>query len=256
MAAVDLSPAMQPQSISSKHLDQAERKTDSEGVTLGHLAHELNSLLDGSLRSLRLAEDSVAQIAETGSESAGEAAASLRRAHESLAHMARLLDRAMVSGTPELALFDERMSLARQVQEIVDAIRPWADEQGIGVVTDMTPRAASLNSAALGTVILNGLRNAMQACMERPEGGRRVELSIALSTPEQLLILISDTGPGVHEMPETGDAAKAAGHGLGLDLSRRIVASLGGDLSLTTVPFGTGAVLQVRVPVRRLACHA
>jgi signal transduction histidine kinase len=43
------------------------------------------------------------------------------------------------------------------------------------------------------------------------------------------------------------------GHGIGLSVCARIVAMLGGRMRLYNVPFGRGAVLQVELPVQRLA---
>ena len=93
-----------------------------------------------------------------------------------------------------------------------------------------------------------------QACTADGLLMRRVEASIGLSSDRrQLLVLISDTGPGLPgDFPE-GSSDKPGGHGLGLGLCRRIVADMGGEIEVSNIPFGRGAIMQVAVPLGSLA---
>lgn len=169
--------------------------------------------------------------------------------------MARILDRAMERHVPSLNMFKEDQPLATQIQHVLEALGPVIAEHQIQVNVELTPRAAVLPTATLGPVILNGLRNALDACAGSNQSPRRIELSVAVKPKDQLIILICDNGSGVSEECWPGHSTKADGHGLGLGLCRSIVNALDGRMRLMNVPFGTGAILQVTVPVRRLLEH-
>lgn len=233
---------------------------EGAALSIGQLAHELNSLLDGSIRCLALAERALGEhhsrspvSTQTAGDTAEEAAARLKTAQESMRQMARLLQRAMANVRPGMELFSEREPLEKQVRQILELVTPLAEEHRVHLTAEITPKAASIPAATLGAVIHNGLRNAIQACAGDSLIDRRVELSIAITTADELMIVIADTGRGV-DLSEHA-SSKPDGHGYGLELSRQIVTELGGELRLMNVPFGSGAVLQVIVPIRRLMSH-
>jgi len=99
----------------------------------------------------------------------------------------------------------------------------------------------------LAQVLLNLLLNAIDAV---PEGG---EISLSVERQGQgWLVLVADNGPGVAEADREKIftafyTAKAEGTGLGLLISRKIVESLGGTLSVGDRP-GGGAVFTVSLP--------
>jgi signal transduction histidine kinase len=215
-------------------------------VSVGQLAHELNSLLDGSLRSLSLVRESL------GEADASERASRIRSVHETLQQIAQLLSRAMTGQTPKLALFDDPQPLEAKVQQIVEQLTPLTIEHHVQLAVDLTPRCRKLRSGTLGPVILNGLRNAIEACAAWCGRDRRVDLSIAIdSRHEDLVMTIADTGVGLPVNGEVG-TPNPGSHGIGLELSRQIVAGLNGELVLRNIPFGGGAILQVIVPTRSL----
>jgi signal transduction histidine kinase len=152
-------------------------------------------------------------------------------------------------------IFDESEPLQRQIDRIMQTVEPLARQHGVNVLIDLTPRAKSLPALTLGPVILNGLRNAIEACAATDSDERRVELSIFVNQVDQLVILVTDTGCGPQDEdgPKAGASTKPGGHGFGLDLSRRIVHELGGQLRLSSVPFGRGAILQAMIPMQCLS---
>lgn len=91
----------------------------------------------------------------------------------------------------------------------------------------------------LSQVLINLLRNAMQALEETTGGIIRLEASQA---GEKIQIDIKDNGPGIPK--ELLDdifvpffTTKSSGSGIGLSLSRQIIRMHGGELSATSVPF-------------------
>ncbi len=135
--------------------------------------------------------------------------------------------------------------LAGIVGDVIDGERLAVGEADISFAEEvpggMVVRA---DPEQLFRVIANLVRNARQALEARGEGG---EISISgAETPENWLIRVADTGPGLPPkaqehlfMPFHG-AAKKGGSGLGLAIAAELVRGHGGRLSLAeTGPSGT-----------------
>lgn len=91
----------------------------------------------------------------------------------------------------------------------------------------------------LSQVLINLLKNAMQAVAERPE--KRIRLK-AYRQGARLLVEITDNGPGIpsHSLEDIFIpffTTKPNGTGIGLSLSRQIVRLHGGELSVSSQPF-------------------
>jgi signal transduction histidine kinase len=228
-------PARQPPAIS------AHRAGTSE--PLRRLAHELNSLLDGSMRSLRLLRREPGDALLFGRLAAIEGG---------LEEMSKLLASALVAGRDPAP---ERIwSLPRSVQGMLEAeartLGGLADEHGVRVRIDCDAEAATLPAGPLEHLVRNALRNAIEACGSAHAGG---DVCLSATVRSGVLALsIVDDGPGFAEQGRPSRLPTKAGHGLGLDIAEATVARLGGTLSLSNVPFGHGAVLRADVPVASL----
>jgi two-component system NtrC family sensor kinase len=114
-------------------------------------------------------------------------------------------------------------------------------------------RALEGDRARLGQVFLNLLRNAIDACGAAPERAHR----IAVRTCDCVLgvrIEIEDDGPGIPDeiaasifAPFFTTKPQGAGTGLGLYISRRIVAEHGGTLEWLRAGTG-GTIFRVELP--------
>lgn len=108
-------------------------------------------------------------------------------------------------------------------------------------------RAATVDADALGRVVANLVRNAVEASPD-VQLGMRVRL-----LQNRLELLFEDDGPGVAsgvaaQVFEPFVSTKQGGTGLGLALSARVLAYLGGELELLN-PGEPGARFRVRVPI-------
>lgn len=254
-SGVDLSVVDHPLSRASPAGDGAAAERDRSELSVRQLAHELNSLLDGSMRCLGLARRCLTTPDESET-SVDQALNKLQAAQQSLHHMAELLNEAMSTPTADHRLLDRRQPLGLQVQEMLEMLRPRAQELDVDLQVDVSPAAADLPSGPLIAVLLNGLKNAIEACTEIDRRAASVECSISVTAKRELFIVIADTGPGVDRSiqsgVESGKTTKPGGHGIGAALSQQIVVELGGSYRLSNVPFGRGAVLQVRIPLSGL----
>ena len=106
-------------------------------------------------------------------------------------------------------------------------------------------------------VLLNLLRNSLDALEETPPGRREVVIRTGLDPTGEVLITVADSGPGVPEhllprlfMPFA--TSKAHGTGLGLAISRTIVEAHGGKLDYQG-DARRGAAFTVKLPAAQEA---
>jgi PAS domain S-box-containing protein len=115
------------------------------------------------------------------------------------------------------------------------------------------------NAGRLEQVFLNLLLNAVQAFpKDRASGENQIRITLR-STPEQVVIEVSDNGPGI--LPEHlgrifdpffTTKPVGVGTGLGLPICRGIVQTHGGEIEVETKP-GGGACFRVRLPASKQA---
>jgi signal transduction histidine kinase/ActR/RegA family two-component response regulator len=162
-----------------------------------------------------------------------------------------------------------RMELDRStfaVRDVVDdslvQVRERAAQRGITVECDVPREAGQLfaDRRRIRQVILNLLSNAVKFT---PPGGRIIVR--ATNDDGQVLIAVSDTGPGVpvqdreriFESFQQGGRGidRQEGTGLGLTLSRRIVQEHAGRLWLDS-DVGVGSTFYLALPVTGVGEHA
>ena len=108
-------------------------------LSLQFVAHELNTLLDGSMRRLRLAKHSLSPSA--ADDAAASATIHLDAAEAAMSRMARLLEQTMqqASTGPKGAtlapsrLFSSSISLADAVAEALQDLEPRANEAAVEI---------------------------------------------------------------------------------------------------------------------------
>ncbi len=107
----------------------------------------------------------------------------------------------------------------------------------------------------LTQVVLNLVTNAIQAISAVKASG---QIRISTSTARgRVCIVVSDDGPGIRETDmkrlfEPFFTTKQTGTGLGLNLSRKLIRGMGGDLRVSSAP-GCGATFTIELPVTNAA---
>ena len=200
------------------------------------------------MRSLVLARNALE------SEATVRIAARLETAHQALKDMSDLLERAMQTPGSGIDIFRSRRPLGDEIKAILEALKPFAQEYDIIFTLNYSENSPDPVSGLLAPVIANGLRNAVEAIAIKSQQGGRVDISVKLEH-DNLHIRISDNGVGLNSGKHSGDIPRhtpPTSHGIGLDLSRSIITSLGGKLSLTNTPDNDGAQLIIEVPLRSL----
>jgi PAS domain S-box-containing protein len=151
-------------------------------------------------------------------------------------------------GTPERELVD----LNEIVREMSVLLGETASRNAVSIRTDLDPELppTAADRVQVQQVLMNLMLNGIEAMQDRCG-----ELTVASKRTEdgQLLISVSDTGIGLsideaERIFEAFFTTKPRGTGMGLSVSRRIIASHGGHLWANPNP-GRGATFQFTLPV-------
>lgn len=100
-----------------------------------------------------------------------------------------------------------------------------------------------LDTVAMQQLLLNLLKNAIEALAEEPKAERIISLRLDYqSQPGKLLLEVQDNGPGLKldgkSLMQAFTSTKTDGLGLGLVICREIAESHGGSISLLQPPEG------------------
>lgn len=227
------------------------------------LAHELANLLDGSLRHLGLAIDTLSHAPKPVDPAEGDALMRrLRITDHAMRQMASLIHAWMKSAPRPRDLFEQSQTLAQTLEQVVETHRPLATRHGIELVLEIDATAASLPAGPVFPVIANAILNGIEAIADRKADSastRRRIVVIARVQAGQINLIVEDDGPGLAPSMRDGQgrlligrSTKPDGHGLGLTLSHQVARSLDGTLELTPRT-GGGTRLTLRFPAESLS---
>lgn len=141
----------------------------------------------------------------------------------------------------------------RLVTDSLELVRRELQDHQVSAVLDLDAEQARIHGdrTQLQQVLVNLIVNAAQA-MEQVPGRRRLTLATRIMADRSVLVVVSDTGPGIPE-PDMDRlfnpfyTTKAEGMGMGLSICRNIVESHGGSIAAES-PAEGGARMIVRLP--------
>jgi len=141
------------------------------------------------------------------------------------------------------------------IQDVTVLLRNELSRNRVSLRTDLAsnlPRVQG-DPVQLQQVLINLIMNAVEAMRLSTEQPRKLLIRSA-TNPDGVLVQVQDSGPGID--PEMEDrifepffTTKAEGIGMGLSISRSIIQSHGGKLSI--MPSSQGALFQFTVSVDR-----
>ncbi len=140
----------------------------------------------------------------------------------------------------------ERVDMREVIDEVCALVEPEARRGNTEIVKPIlsnTPIWVLGDAVQLSQVLFNVVRNAMES-VEKVQT-RSIRLNIRHENRE-ILIEVHDTGPGLSELAaaQAGDpfyTTKISGLGMGLSISKTILAQFGGRLSLQNTENGACA---------------
>jgi two-component system C4-dicarboxylate transport sensor histidine kinase DctB len=145
--------------------------------------------------------------------------------------------------------------MARAVADAQVIVAEATKKNGVAVEVDVQPASLSVmaEEAALGSVLVNLMRNAIDAMQASPASRRTLRLE-ARPQEGRVILRVSDTGPGIPpdilpRLFEPFVTSKPAGTGLGLGLviSAQLVRAMDGTLRAANLPEG-GACFVADLP--------
>jgi two-component system sensor histidine kinase TtrS len=249
-AGRDITERLQAQEKEREH--RAELARVARLTTLGEMAsgiaHELNQPLTAIVN---YAEGSVRRVKE-GAPPAGvlgalnQIAQQAQRAGRIIQHMRRFAIKRHNHQAPA--------DINGVVAQAVALLEPEANAKGIVVRLDLADNlpAVAVDGIQIEQVVLNLMRNAIEAMTGNGKDHRVVVVRTARGTDAGVEIAVRDTGPGLTPewSPHLFDpffTTKEGGMGLGLSISRTIVEAHGGRLTAAPNP-ARGATFRVTLP--------
>jgi PAS domain S-box-containing protein len=232
--------------------DEAERANRAKSAFLSSMSHELRTPMNAILGfGQLLISDPNHLLVASQREHVDEI---LRGARHLLELINEVLDLAQVE-TGKLQVLLEPVPLAALLEECVGLLQPLAGTDAVGVtLADAAANAGwiAADRTRVKQVLLNLLSNAIK--YNRPGGEVRIA---CVDEDASVRIDITDTGPGLSAAQgarlfnafERLDAVRTGveGAGLGMALSKHLMAAMGGEIGLTS-EVGRGSTFWIRLP--------
>jgi len=233
--------------------EKAENASKAKSRFLATVSHEIRTPMNGIMgMATLLADTKLTQEQQTYVAAVSTSASAL------IALIEDLLDFSKIEvGRFEL---DPQPTQIRELAEnVVELLAARAHAKSIGIgsyVAPDVPRTISVDSGRLRQVLLNLVGNAVKFT---EAGGVSVQIERADGDDAALAITVSDSGQGIpsseidrifldFEQVEGGSTRKHGGAGLGLAISRRIVAAMGGSIEVES-RIGGGSRFRVTIPL-------
>ena len=219
------------------------------GEMASTLAHELNQPLSamanyvqGCRRMLERLDDEPASRMRGALE---ETAKQALRAGDIIRHLREFVTRGDTERRPE--------DIKRLIEEAGALALVGSRERGIKSVLDFGPEddVVIADRVQIQQVLINLMRNAMEAM--RDSETKTLTVTTRSGAEGRLTVTVADTGPGIADdiAPQLFQpfvTSKANGMGVGLSISRRIIESHGGELTVQRNEAG-GATFTFTLPL-------
>jgi PAS domain S-box-containing protein len=235
---------------------EAETANRAKSEFLANMSHEIRTPLNGIIGFNRLLEETPLTAEQQEHNDAVRSSAD-----HLLALVNDLLDFSRIEAG-RMELDDVAFSLRACVEQAVNPVKPLAAAKGLAITVEMAddlPSWVRGDPHRLRQILLNLLGNAVKFTEEG-----RVTLSVSANDGEEapdLRFAVSDTGIGIpaarrafifepFRQADGSITRRFGGTGLGLTISRRLVAMMKGSMWLESRE-GVGSTFSFRVPLTK-----
>lgn len=146
----------------------------------------------------------------------------------------------------------EPIDLFLHLQVIIDVMTPYANMNNVLLELDRTTESVLIyaNSDKLKQVLVNFIKNSIEACSNVPNGKVTFRLEVAA---RKVLLTIKDNGVGMSEeqVNRLGSiyfSTKTKGTGLGLTYSYQVIHQMGGSIAVNS-KLQVGTQFMISLPV-------
>jgi len=182
----------------------------------------------------------------------------LQRTHKAANHLLELvndvLDLSKIeAGKIELSL--QPVPFPAIIEDLFVTVRPLADEHGTPLELRVAGEAKAIISdpRRVRQILLNLLSNAIKFGRGKP-----ITVETRLESPDSIEVSVTDRGEGIEpddvprifdEFVQLSNSQQLGGTGLGLPISKRLAALLGGSLYVTSAR-GEGSTFRLTLPMQ------
>ena len=220
------------------------------GEMASGLAHELNQPLSAistyCRAGLRIIDAAKKDIPEKLAHALEQSAIQAQRAGAIIRRMRQFATKSKTQRS--------RVKLNAVIQDTLDFIEPETRKAGVKVDRELAENLphVSIDRIQIEQVILNLMRNSLEAMAEGGADRRALTIRTRLIDSSEIQVTVEDTGPGLGSATEqifdTFHSTKEDGMGLGLAISQSIIEAHGGQLWADYRP-GPGATFHFTLPV-------
>jgi C4-dicarboxylate-specific signal transduction histidine kinase len=148
-----------------------------------------------------------------------------------------------------------RVEIHTTIRHVQSTFEPFILDRDVDASLDLDPGNPYLRAseAAVESILINLVTNALNAFVAAPPGARKLALRTRVSD-NQVTLTVSDNGPGIEGISVSdiwlpGQTTSPTGTGLGLTIVRDSVKDLGG--SVDAIPHGElgGAQFTIQLPI-------
>ena len=233
---------------------QAERANNAKNDFLAVMSHELRTPLNAIIGYSSLMTEGIPDEPTTAQQR------QLNRIHASAQHLLSLIEQVLTLSRMELQeqpAFSP-VRVAELAEDSAAMVAPQAREKQIDltVVIDDDALVIDTDEAKLRQALVNLMGNAVKFT---DQGFVRLRVS-RTADEDRVRFTVEDSGPGIPPehierifeafwQIDQSASRRAGGVGLGLHVTRGIVRSLGGDISVHSTP-AHGSAFTIRLPVQ------
>lgn len=218
------------------------------GTLAAGLAHEIRNPLNGAQLHLTFIQRGLSRV---GLDDASELVAATDVVSGEIRRLSGLVSEFLEFARPH-ALSRKQVVVQTLCTRCVELVRDVAKDASVALHCDLPGGliTAEIDENRIEQVLLNLLRNAIEAAASRSTDGHgtvRLKLS---RRPDSAVCFVEDDGPGLTSDSPIWDAfysTKESGTGLGLAIVHRIVTDHGGNVSVESQPGNTS--FRVELPL-------
>ncbi|MFP4622906.1 MAG: sensor histidine kinase [Gemmatimonadota bacterium] len=224
---------------------QLEREVDLRTRSYAAMSHEIRTPINAIMGYIELLRSGIA--------APGKQAEYLERSQKAAAHLLSLVNDILDLSKIESGALEIRPAptpVDQVIHQLVGTVEPLARERDTPLEVHCGPNPGTFSTDArrLHQILINLVSNALKFGQGRP-------VSVRCDTADGAVVFeVEDRGAGIEpreqerifqEFSQVGDPGE--GTGLGLPISRKLTALLGGELTVDSEP-GRGSTFRLRLP--------